>query len=360
MYKRQLEKADNFKKIFNAFRQGKDYMQYLSNATGNTCEKCGAPIPRGLKYCEDCVDKSSTIKRLFSFFGDVKGKMIFMICAVLISTGITLIIPQFSTQKLYDEVLNTGNTQSYDVLLNSLISIVVTMAALKITHQLFTLFYQYIVAGMLPEVVYSIKLRIFKAMQGLSVGFYTHKQTGSLMERVTRDSNNIYWFFVDGFPYLISSAVTVVGIITIMFFTSVKLTLLILCTAVFILVIYPLMERKFRKLHHRVWVQNAQLTSKVSDNINGHRIIKAFSKEDEELKAFNKTSKKLLDAEIRWSNAEATFYPILSATVYILGALVLGVGGIIAVTTDEISVGELLTFIAVSYTHLTLPTMAVV
>ena len=341
----KLEKADNLKKIFNAFRQGKNYLQYLSNATGNTCEKCGAPIPRGLKYCEDCVDKSSTIKRLFSFFGDVKWKMIFMICAVLLSTGITLIIPQFSTQRLYDEVLNTGNAESYDVLFNSLISIVLTMAALKITHQLFTLFYQYIVAGMLPEVVYSIKLKIFKAMQGLSVGFYTHKQTGSLMERITRDSNNIYWFFVDGFPYLISSIITVIGIIIIMFFTSVKLTLMILGTAVFILIIYPFMERKFRKLHHRVWVQNAQLTSKVSDNINGHRIIKAFSKEDEELNSFNKTSKKLLDAEIRWSNAEATFYPILSATVYILGAVVLGFGGVIAVTTDEITVGELLTFI---------------
>lgn len=340
-----LEKADNFKKIFNTFKQGKDYKQFLSIATGNTCEKCGKPIPRGLKYCEDCVDKSSTIKRLFSFFGDVKWKMIFMICAVLLSTGITLIIPQFSTQKLYDEVLNTGNTESYEVLLECLLSLVITMAALKITHQLFTLFYQYIVAGMLPEVVYSIKLKIFKAMQGLSVGFYTHKQTGSLMERVTRDSNNIYWFFVDGFPYLISSAITVVGIIVIMFFTSVKLTLMILLAAALILIVYPLMERKFRKLHHRVWVQNAQLTSKVSDNINGHRIIKAFSKEDEELKEFNKTSNKLSDAEIRWSNAEATFYPILSAVVYILGALVLGIGGVIAVTTDEISVGELLTFI---------------
>lgn len=341
-----LEKTDNFKRIFNALKEGKDYTQYLNNATGNNCKKCGKPIPRGLKYCEDCVSKSSTVKRLFSFFGDVKWKMFFIIFAVLVSTGISLIIPQFSTQKLYDEVLNTGNTESYDVLFKALISLVVSMAALKIFQQLFTLFYQYVVAGMLPEVVYSIKLKIFKAMQGLSVGFYTHKQTGSLMERVTRDSNNIYWFFVDGFPYLISSIITVIGIIAIMFTTSYKLTLLIIFASLLIFIIYPLMEKKFRKLHHRVWVQNSQLTSKVSDNINGHRIIKAFSKEDDELKNFNKTSTKLLNAEIRWANSEATFYPLLSAVVYILGALVLGIGGIIAIKNpDELSVGELLTFI---------------
>ncbi len=340
-----LERADNFKKIFNALKEGKDYEQYLSVATGNNCRKCGVPIPKGLKYCKDCVDKSSTIKRLFSFFGDVKWKMIFMICAVLVSTGISLVIPQFSTQKLYDEVLNVGNPAGYDVLLRSLFSIVLTMAALKITHQLFTLFYQYIVAGMLPEVVYSIKLKIFKSMQNLSVGFYTHKQTGSLMERITRDSNNIYWFFVDGFPYLISSAITVVGIILIMFTTSVKLTLMILAAAAVIVIVYPIAEKKFRKLHHRVWVQNSRLTSKVSDNINGHRIIKAFSKEENELQEFNNVSNKVLNAEIRSSNAESTFYPILSVVVYVLGALVLGVGGVISVTTDEISVGELLTFV---------------
>ena len=340
-----LERADNFRKIFNALKEEKNYEQYLSIATGNNCKKCGAPIPKGLKFCKDCVDKRSTVKRLFSFFGDVKWKMIFMICAVLVSTGITLIIPQYSTQKLYDEVLNTGNTSDYNTLLSGLFSIVLTMAVLKISHQLFTLFYQYIVAGILPEVVYSIKLKIFKAMQGLSVGFYTHKQTGSLMERVTRDSNNIYWFFVDGFPYLIANIITVIGIIIIMLFTSVKLTLMIIIGAAIVFIVYPLMEKKFRKLHHRVWVQHSRLTSKVSDNINGHRIIKAFSKENDELTQFGKISTKVLDAEIRSANAEATFYPILSVVVYVLGAIILGVGGVMAVTDNEITVGQLLTFI---------------
>ena len=340
-----LERADNFRRIFNAFKQKKDHEQYLNNDTGNACEKCGTPIPKGLKYCKDCVDKKSTVKRLFSFFGDVKWKMIFMICAVLFSSAINLILPKFSTQKLYDEVLNTGNTLGYDALLKGLFSVVLTMAALKITHQLFTLFYQYIVAGILPEVVYGIKLKIFKAMQSLSVGFYTHKQTGSLMDRVTRDANNIYWFFVDGFPYLIANAVTVVGLIVIMFFTSAKLTLTILSATVFILVLYPIVNKKFRKLHHRVWVQNSRLTSKVSDNINGHRIIKAFSKENDELDEFGKISSGLLNAEIKSANTESTVFPILSILIYLISAVVLGYGGILCIVHKEITVGELLTFV---------------
>lgn len=340
-----LEKADNFRRIFNAFKKDRSHEQYLNEDTGNTCEKCGAPIPKGLKYCKDCVDKKSTVKRLFSFFGEVKGKMIFMICAVLVSSGINILIPQFSTQKLYDEVLNPDNTLAYDDLFKALITVVLTMAALKISQQLLTLVYQYIVAGILPEVVYSIKLKIFKAMQRLSVGFYTHKQTGSLMDRVTRDANNIYWFFVDGFPYLIGNAITVVGLIIIMFLTNYKLTLFILLATGLILFIYPIVNKKFRKLHHKVWVQNSRLTSKVSDNINGHRIIKAFSKETEELGEFNKISTGLLDAEIKSANTEGTVFPILSIIIYLISAIVLGIGGVMAVTTKEITIGELLTFV---------------
>ena len=340
-----LSKADAFRKIFNTFKEGKDYKQYLSGDKESTCQKCGAPVPDGAHFCKDCVSKSSTVKRLFSFFGDVKRKMAFILIFILCSNGLNLLIPQFSTQKLYDEVLNPGNTLGYEELLKALFTVVLSMAAIKIFNQLFTLTYQYLVAGMLPKVVYSIKIRIFKAMQRLSVGFYTHKQTGSLMERVTRDSNNIYWFFVDGFPYLIGSAITVIGIIAIMFATSVKLTLMTLLAASVIFVCYPVFHKLFRKMHHKVWVQHSRLTSKVSDNINGHRIIKAFSKEENELEAFNKISGRVRDAEIKVANAENTVFPILSVFIYLLGALVLGYGGVLCITTDELTIGELLTFV---------------
>ncbi len=340
-----LSKADTFRKIFNVFKEGKDYKQYLTNDKDSTCQKCGKPLPNGMHFCKDCVSKNSTIKRLFSFFSDVKWKMVFILLFILLSNGLNLLLPKISTQKLYDEVLNPGNTLGYDALLKSLFTVVLSMAAIKIFNQLFTLIYQYLVGGMLPKVIYSIKIKIFKAMQRLSVGFYTHKQTGSLMERVTRDSNNIYWFFVDGFPYLIGNLIIVIGIIIIMFATSVKLTLMILLGAIIIFICYPVFNKLFRKMHHKVWVQHSRLTSKVSDNINGHRIIKAFSKEEDELSSFNNISDKVKNAEITVANAENTVFPVLSIFIYLLTALVLGYGGVLCITTKELTIGELLTYV---------------
>ena len=340
-----LANAECFSKIFNNFKKNKDYRMYIDSMKKSVCKKCGKPVPPGRAFCKKCSGKVPTVKRLFSFFKEVRKKMLFFITAILISTGISLLIPQFSTQKLYDEVLNPNNTLGYNELLLALFTLVGTIAGLKIIHWVFTFVYQYIIAGMLPWVVYNIKLKIFSAMQRLSVGFYTHKQTGSLMERVTRDSNNIYWFFVDGFPYVITNAITVVGIFAIMFTTSWKLSLILLLSALGIVFIYPLCERVFRKLHHKVWVQNANLTSKVSDNINGHRIIKAFSKEEQEFELFNKTSERLMKAEIKSSNAEATVFPLLSVIVYALSAVVLGYGGVLCVKYNELTIGQLLSFV---------------
>lgn len=340
-----LGQLENFVKIFNYFKQGKNYKLYLENDKGSVCRKCGTPVPPGKPFCNKCVDKSSTVKRLFTFFSDAKSKMIFIIISILISTAISIVLPQYSTQKLYDEVLNPGNPLGYDALFKALVSLVLTIAGLKIFNQLFTVAYQYFIAGVLPQVIYGIKLKIFTAMQRLSVGFYTRKQTGSLMERVTRDSNNIYWFFVDGFPYVITSVITVIGIVVIMLTTSVKLTLSIVGASAVIFVGYPIFDKIFRKLHHRVWVQNSRLTSKVSDNINGHRIIKAFSKEDDELSEFDKISSTLMKSEIKASNLEATMFPILSIVVYLISAVVLGYGGVLVVKYNELTMGQLLKFV---------------
>lgn len=340
-----LAEADRFRKIFTAVKEGEPYGLYLDEREKTTCPKCGMPLPPGKTVCPKCSGRRSTVTRLFSFFSEVRGKTAFIIGCILVSSVISIIIPQISTRKLYDEVLNTNGTLGYDDALKALLTVVLTLAALKIATQLFNIFYQYVLAGLLPHVIYGIKLKIFKAMQRLSVGFYTYKQTGSLMERVTRDSNNIYWFFVDGFPYIIVSLVTVIGVVAVMLKTSVKLTLMIISAAAIIFVLYPVFNRIFRRLHHKVWVQNSRLTSKASDNINGHRIIKAFSKEQEEYDEFGDISDKLMNTEIKAANMEATTFPLLSVILYALGAAVLGYGGVLSIKYHELTIGQLLTFV---------------
>ena len=81
----------------------------------------------------------------------------------------------------------------------------------------------------------------------------------------------------------------------------------------------------------------------VSDNINGQRIIKAFSKEDEELDRFDTVSSDLYEADLKLNNSEATLFPVLTILLSMLAVVMLTFGGLM-VANGEMTVGTLLNF----------------
>ncbi len=337
---------DDFAKAFNAVKKGENLEELKKSFhEAPICPKCGMRYPDpNRRVCPKCMDKSSTVKRLFTFFGGYKKQVAVIIGSIVLSTLVGILTPQISTGYLYDNVLNADNMAPAAQLIVSLGVVVLTIFAVRLFNLLFRIGYMYVLAGILPWVVYDIKLKIFRAMQRLGVGFYTAKQTGSLMERVTRDANNIYWFFVDGLPYVFTNGLTIAGILVIMFVMSWKLTLIALVSLPVIFVVFKLLDTVWQKLHHRRWVYNSRMSSMVSDNINGARVIKAFSREKEESGRFAVASRKFMGAEVKMGNTECTTYPLIYLFIYIVITLILGIGGVM-VSRGEMSLGALLTFV---------------
>ena len=335
----------DFVTAFNTVKEGGDLETVKQTFHESPfCPKCGRRYPDAKrKICPKCIDKRSTVKRLFSFFGGYKLQVFLIIVAMLIGTVITLVTPQISTKTLYDEVLNAGNLKPVPQLLVSLGYMVLAIVGIRFINTLFTMAYQWMLGSILPWVIYDIMLKIFRAMQRLGVSFYTSKQTGSLMERVTGDANNIYWFFVDGLPYCIINIATIVGVLVIMAFMSWQLTLIAVVSVPVIVLVFRALDEMWHRLHHRRWAYNANLTSMVSDNINGQRVIKAFAREDEELGRFSAASGKLMNAELKLNNTEQTAYPMIYLFIYAVTTAIIAAGGVMVVR-GKMSLGTLLTF----------------
>lgn len=340
-----LKPFEDFCKAFNDFRSGKSRDEILgTNIDIPKCEKCGGPLPRNFQACPKCIDKKSTIKRLFSFFGGYKKEVAIIIFAMLIGTGFSLIMPKISTQMLFDDVLNKVGTEPTEQLIASLGLLVLGISGVRLLNTIFSAIHQYILGGIMPRVIYDIKQKIFVSMQRLSVGFYSSEQTGSLMERVNRDANNIYWFFIDGLPYVLINTIMIVGVLGILLSLSLKLTLMVLLLLPLVIVTLVFGDKIFRKLHQRFFIMNSRVTSMASDNINGQRIIKAFSKEDEEYARFADLSDKLKGAELNVALTESTVFPLLYLVIIILSTILLAFGSILVVR-GEMTTGELLTYI---------------
>ncbi len=336
---------DDFVKAFEAQKRGESVEQVVRGFKGaQYCPKCGARYPdSNREICPNCIDKTSVVKRLFSFFGKYKGKVVLIVLAMLLSAGVSLYAPQISTRVLIDDVLTDYASTPAAQVLTALGAVVLTILGVRLINTAFTILYQFFTASILPWVIYDIKVKVFEAMQRLTVGFYSAKQTGSLMERVNRDSTNIYWFMVDGLPYVIVNTITLIGVLIVMFVMEWRLALIAVGTLPVIMLMFKLTDKLFRRLHHRSWSCNAKVTSTVSDNINGQRIIKAFAKEKEEYDRFSVYSVKLMDAEMALTNTDVTIYPLIYSLIYIVTSVITAIGGIMVVG-DDMTLGTLMSF----------------
>jgi len=292
------KQLEDFASAFKCLQEGKEVDIQASAYEDIFCPKCGAKYPeQGRKICPNCMSRVSVTLRLFGFFKDYRKKVFAIMAVMLLSTAFSIVSPYVGTKLLFDDVLAEGG-RFYGMVL----SVILVIFAVRLGSTLLGMLYSYVLAGIIPSIVYDIKMKIFTAMQSLSTSYYTSKQTGALMTRVNRDSNNIYWFFVDGLPYVIVTSITFIGIVTLMLIMSWKLALVTLVTIPTIIMIFRLMWRVFRGLHHRLWLFDSNMSSMVSDTLNGQRVIKAFAKEGEELDRFDTHSGQLAGAEINLTN----------------------------------------------------------
>ena len=340
----RLKGFDRFVKVFNGYREKGEVEIPPEDETEHKCKICGAPALPGKHYCKKHSKNSATAVRLFRLFGGYIPQSSVILLIMLLEAGVAVFLPQISTRALFDNVLANPNNDTTGTLLAALFTLILSIFGMNLLMIVLRVIENYVTASVMPGVTYDIKVKIFAAMQKLSLSFYSSKQTGSLMERVTRDTNSIYWFFLEGVPSIIFDAATIIGVMIIMFLMSWRLSLVVLISIPLIFSLMAAAEGLFRRLHHRSWVFSSKVSSMVSDNINGQRVIKAFSKEDAEFARFKKVSGDFQKAELRLSLMEATLFPSLELLVLLVSSAVLGVGGVM-VAKGELSTGELLSFV---------------
>ncbi|MDD6263250.1 MAG: ABC transporter ATP-binding protein [Clostridiales bacterium] len=319
------------------------------------CPKCGTRYPNpARKVCPKCVSKTSLSLRLFSLFKKYTFNIVIIMLLLIIQTAFSILSPYFSTALIYDKVLADSalhaageiDTLYFGIDLFQRVGLVVLgLLAVRFLAVVQNIIRSLVLAATVPKVIYDMKLLIFSAMQRLSVGFYTSKQTGSLMTRVNDDANNVYNFFIGGIPYVISSVSTFVGVLVVMFLMNWKLTLIVFVSVPLILISYVLIMHFLRKLYRANWVYTSRMNSLLSDALYGQRVIKAFTQEDSENERFAAYSRRVQSAHTRLAVTQNTVYPLVGLIMRVAHCILLAFGTILVIR-GEMTVGILLTLSA--------------
>ena len=313
------------------------------NYEKHVCPKCGRRYPdEELKVCPNCMDKAKLVKRLAKQFVKYKKYIIIMFVAFTLTAALGMVTPYIANEILYDDVLTNPASVAADVG-----RIVLLMVAVRVGALAVNLVTGAASATVAAKVTYDVKKTIFNTISDLSLGFFTNRQTGGLMTQVNSDSLTLYWFFCDGFPYLVLNVIQLAVVVAVMFTQNLVLALYTFITIPLFFLAFKYLFRIFDKLYAKRYSRRRSFNSLISDVLNGMRVVKSFSREDEEMRRFGAKSKEAADAGFDLENHIARVYPLLYYVLRIGSYVVWAFGGLqVMNAAGGMTYGRLMAFIA--------------
>lgn len=307
------------------------------------CPKCGMRYPdKDRKVCPKCMEKGKLYRRFGMFLVKYKGYIAVMLLSLLLLTGASILIPYFSNEFFYDEVLREDGSFFGELLL-----VIGLIVGTRVLSQIFTIINGRISAKIAARIVYDLKMTVFTSIEKLSLSFFNGRQTGALMTQVNNDSNTIYYFFCDGIPYFLINVVQVIVICVLLFIENPLLALCSLFTVPLFFLIILRSYRKEMKLHAKNYSGSRKLNSQLSDVLTGMRVVKAFSRERAETERFEATSRRAAGYQKNLSVFNNYVYPSLGLILYLGNIIALGVGGWMVISGyNDFSYGQLIKFVA--------------
>ncbi|MGI6264362.1 MAG: ABC transporter ATP-binding protein [Acutalibacteraceae bacterium] len=314
------------------------------------CPKCGMPYPEpGRQICPRCMEKRAIFFRILSCFKAYKGRMAVMLLCIAASSLFNALWPYLSGTVLYDQVLvrdaQAGALTGGDFVM-LLGYLTLAMVAVKLLQQLTGILQGRLVGHMVPGVVFQLKTQVFSALQRLSIGFFTRRQTGSLMQRINGDAGEVTGLFIDGIPYLIFNVLTIAAAIVFMFTIEWRLAIVaVLMIPPLFLISYKLLPRFWHANGRRAKVMRS-LYSVLNDNLTGARVVRTFGQEQSEDARFDRVNNRVRDAEINVVRYRNRFDATYSVGRDLPMVLVWCVGAVLILSSSgRFTYGQLITFV---------------
>ncbi len=201
-------------------------------------------------------------------------------------------------------------------------------------------------AGVLGErVQYDLRKQMFEHLQDLSLTYYSKTPVGWIMSRVTSDAARISELVTWGMLDVTWGAVSIITSFLFMMFINWQLALLVLLIVPVLLIVSVFFKQKIIVEFRRVRKINSKITGAYNENITGVRVVKALSREEQNLREFGELTGEMYQAGFRAAWLSALFLPVVQVISAVAIGVIIFYGGA-QVETSSLTVGGLAAFIS--------------
>ncbi|GHV51379.1 multidrug ABC transporter ATP-binding protein [Spirochaetia bacterium] len=280
------------------------------------------------------------LKWLGSYIGKKKTRFIVGLILAAVTSSITVINPMLS-QHLIDDVIMPANTEPLPRLLITMF--IVTMIRLSLRYAMIIS-----MEVSSTEAMTNIRRRMYDVIQRQDYRFLDKLRTGNLMTRMTSDldmlRHSLSWIsyqFVDAVFLFTSTFI-------FLLFINWKMALCLASITPFIFLISRFFVKRIRPRFKLLREKLTVLSTAVTENIDGNRVVKAFAREDYEKDHFEVRNADFRDTSFENAFIAAKYQPLLELLSQMLLIIMLVVGGIFLIR-GELTPGQYLAFSSLTW-----------
>jgi len=321
----------------------------------NNTQTARKPMGRGLHGpgggmsmpVEKAKNFKGTLKRLVGYLAPQKMRFFAVGILAIASTIFSIFGPKIlgkATTKIAEGVmaLRYSPIPSFDF--EYVGKILLLMVVLYLISFLTGYAMSYIMSGVSQKTVYVMRNEVKEKLDRLPLKYFDGRTHGEILSRVTNDMDTIATTLQQSMTQLITSVVTIVGILIMMLSISPIMTLIALVTLPVCVVLTIIIAKKSQKYFAKQQKSLGELNGHVEEMLTGHRIVKVFGQEQESIEKFQKVNEELYHAGWKAQFMSGIIMPALNF-VNNLGYVFICIIGGLLVAKKAIDVGDIQAFI---------------
>jgi ATP-binding cassette subfamily B protein len=291
---------------------------------------------------ERARDQKGTFRRLAGRFLRYKKTIFSVLFLTIISSGGSVALPYcigraFNT---FDVALHTVNRQQ-------LLLVLAVIAVLYLSNWLTNTLSAVTILKTSQKLVSALRSEFFAKMQRLPLSFYDVTPRGDTMSRVTNDVDNISTVIAQSATQLATNALSLLGSIAVMLTMNLPLTLAVMICVPLVTLLTRVVAKKSRLNFLEQQRCLGRMNGLVEENIQGLKMVKAFSKEEDVLRDFAALNLRLCESGTKAQTWAGYMMPLLNVINNLTFTTVSVVAGILCLK-QGLLIGTAVSFMSYS------------
>jgi len=295
--------------------------------------------PHGGGAVEKAKDARGAFNRLVSYLGDYKALLV-VIAVLTAASSLLALAGPYLIGVAIDTTIITGD-------IPGLVRISTLLAGIYIFSSLVSMASGWVMAIISQRSLMKLRKELFEHIQTLSLGFFDKRMSGDLMSRLTNDVDAIGRAISQNVTSLISSAITLVGILVMMFGLNVWLALASLLVFPLMVGLTAVVGKRTRTGFRELMAEMGSLNSIIQETITGQRVVIAFEQQGSVNRKFDSSNEKVKEISVKANTYAMLMMPLMGILSNVNIAIVAGIGAWMTLQ-GMATIGLIATFITYS------------